>query len=101
MIQPITDTLHSRSVPAMSVANAVFFDLPLPDGWTGLLDVFQGVLHGVMASRIILSLQNADSLEGTERIPESFGMEGLGTMQFASSSEGSSARIGPSQTTQA
>ncbi|EIW81607.1 hypothetical protein CONPUDRAFT_165706 [Coniophora puteana RWD-64-598 SS2] len=92
--------LYAVTLFVMSVANAVFFDLPLSDGWTGLLDVFQGVLHGVMASRIILSLRNADSLEETERIPESFGMSGIRTMQFASSAEDDTTRLRSSESTQ-
>jgi len=69
---------------AVSVVNTVFFDLHLAQGWTGLLDVFQGVLHGVMASRIVLSLRYTDNCEGAEWLPESLALSSLGTMQFAS-----------------
>ncbi|EIW81621.1 hypothetical protein CONPUDRAFT_137464 [Coniophora puteana RWD-64-598 SS2] len=37
-----------------------------------------------MASRIILSLRNADNREGAERVPESLALSSLGTMEFAS-----------------
>ncbi|EIW81605.1 hypothetical protein CONPUDRAFT_144307 [Coniophora puteana RWD-64-598 SS2] len=47
--------------------------------------LFQAVLHGVMASRIILSLQNADSVTGGERLQESVLLRSFAPMQFAPS----------------
>jgi len=79
--------LYATILFAMSIANNVFFDLPIIDGWTGLLDVFQAVLHGVMASRIILSLQNADSVTDGERFQESIFSRSFAPMQFSPSTD--------------
>lgn len=52
--------LYSSSLFVTSIGNIIFFVLPIQDGWSGLLDVFQGVLHGVLASRILFSLREVD-----------------------------------------
>ncbi|KIJ59277.1 hypothetical protein HYDPIDRAFT_33347 [Hydnomerulius pinastri MD-312] len=69
--------MYACSLFATSIANIVFFILPIGDGWSGLLDVFQGVLHGVLASRILFSLREADKTAGAESVAVS-------DMQFAS-----------------
>ncbi|EIW81616.1 hypothetical protein CONPUDRAFT_165712 [Coniophora puteana RWD-64-598 SS2] len=79
--------LYAVTLFAMSTANMVFSHLPMNEGWMGLLDGFQGVLHGVMASRIVLSLRNADSLTGVDRLPESVANISVGPIQFASPPE--------------
>ncbi|KAH7922345.1 hypothetical protein BV22DRAFT_1131506 [Leucogyrophana mollusca] len=69
--------VYAASLFTMSVVNNVFFVLPLDAGWAGLLDVFQGVLHGVMASRIMFDLRDADKSGSTDAYTVS-------SMQFAS-----------------
>ncbi|KAG2340199.1 hypothetical protein BDR05DRAFT_1002771 [Suillus weaverae] len=32
-------------------------------GYSGIIDVFQGVLHGVVASRILFDLRDADQIK--------------------------------------
>ncbi|KIJ59278.1 hypothetical protein HYDPIDRAFT_118701 [Hydnomerulius pinastri MD-312] len=51
--------VYSLTIFVTSVANITFFVLPLEDGWNGLLATFQGVLHGVVASRILFNLRDA------------------------------------------
>ncbi|KAG0696929.1 hypothetical protein DFH29DRAFT_948983 [Suillus ampliporus] len=55
--------LYALSLFAISVANIVSFSLPVSSGQNGIIDVFQGVLHGVMASRILFDLREADRNE--------------------------------------
>lgn len=55
--------LYALSLLAISVANIVSFSLPVSGGQSGIIDVFQGVLHGVMASRILFDLRDADGRE--------------------------------------
>ncbi|KAG1785224.1 uncharacterized protein HD556DRAFT_1423877 [Suillus plorans] len=55
--------LYALSLLTISIANAVSFSLPVSSGQNGIIDVFQGVLHGVMASRILFDLRNADRRE--------------------------------------
>lgn len=55
--------LYALSLFAISVANIVSFSLPVSGGQSGIIDVFQGVLHGVMASRILFDLRDADGRE--------------------------------------
>ncbi|KAI9462100.1 hypothetical protein HD554DRAFT_2128293 [Boletus coccyginus] len=50
---------YTLSIFLTSIANITFFLLPLQDGWNGLLTTFQGVLHGVVASRILFNLRDA------------------------------------------
>ncbi|KAN0088085.1 hypothetical protein V8E55_006706 [Tylopilus felleus] len=50
--------VYTMSIFLTSIANITFFLLPLQDGWEGLLATFQGVLHGVMASRILFDLRD-------------------------------------------
>lgn len=52
--------LYALSLFAISIANIVSFSLPVSAGQSGIIDVFQGVLHGVMASRILFDLRDAD-----------------------------------------
>ncbi|KAG2340171.1 hypothetical protein BDR05DRAFT_967195 [Suillus weaverae] len=52
--------LYALSLFAISVANIVTFFLPISGGYSGITDVFQGVLHGVIASRILFDLRDAD-----------------------------------------
>ncbi|KAG1795259.1 uncharacterized protein BJ212DRAFT_591746 [Suillus subaureus] len=52
--------VYALSLFAISVANIVFFSLQVPNGYSGIIDVFQGVLHGVIASRILFDLRDAD-----------------------------------------
>ncbi|KAF9224631.1 hypothetical protein BS17DRAFT_84916 [Gyrodon lividus] len=51
--------VYTLSIFVTSIANITFFVLPLQDGWNGLLAIFQGVLHGVVASRILFNLRDA------------------------------------------
>ncbi|KAJ8586116.1 hypothetical protein M405DRAFT_823872 [Rhizopogon salebrosus TDB-379] len=62
--------LYALSLLAISVANIVTLSLPISGGLSGILDVFQGVLHGVLASRILFDLQAqaADRDEDTNNI---------------------------------
>lgn len=55
--------LYALSLLTISIANAVSFSLPVSSGQNGIIDVFQGVLHGVMASRILFDLRTADRRE--------------------------------------
>ncbi|KAG1842763.1 hypothetical protein DFJ58DRAFT_731922 [Suillus subalutaceus] len=55
--------LYALSLFAISIANIVSFSLPVSSGQSGIIDVFQGVLHGVMASRILFDLRDADRSE--------------------------------------
>ncbi|KIK36853.1 hypothetical protein CY34DRAFT_490647 [Suillus luteus UH-Slu-Lm8-n1] len=51
--------LYALSLCAISVINIVSFALPVSwQGQGGIVDVFQGVLHGVLASRILFDLRN-------------------------------------------
>ncbi|KAG1751093.1 hypothetical protein EDB19DRAFT_1606490, partial [Suillus lakei] len=52
--------LYALSLLAISIANIVSFSLPVRSGQSGIIDVFQGVLHGVIASRILFDLRDAD-----------------------------------------
>ncbi|OAX40924.1 hypothetical protein K503DRAFT_565430 [Rhizopogon vinicolor AM-OR11-026] len=58
--------LYALSLLAISVANIVTPSLPLLDGQNGMLDVFQGVLHGVLASRILFELRAQATDRGGE-----------------------------------
>lgn len=53
------NVLYALSLLVASIVNITFFVLPLSDGWNGLFITFQGILHGVMASRILFELQVA------------------------------------------
>ncbi|KAG1777251.1 hypothetical protein EV702DRAFT_1268510 [Suillus placidus] len=55
--------LYALSLFAISVANIVSFSLPVSSGYSGIIDVFQGVLHGVIASRILFDLRDADRIK--------------------------------------
>ncbi|KAG1775768.1 hypothetical protein EV702DRAFT_415293 [Suillus placidus] len=55
--------LYALSLFAISVANIVSFSLPVSGGYNGIIDVFQGVLHGVIASRILFDLRDADRIK--------------------------------------
>ncbi|KAG2034536.1 hypothetical protein BDR03DRAFT_901013 [Suillus americanus] len=52
--------VYSLLLFAISVANIVSFSLPVSGGYSGIIDEFQGVLHGVIASRILFGLRDAD-----------------------------------------
>ncbi|KAF9222123.1 hypothetical protein BS17DRAFT_818801 [Gyrodon lividus] len=52
-------SIFGGNKPVTSIANITFFVLPLHDGWNGLLATFQGVLHGVVATRILFNLRDA------------------------------------------
>ncbi|KAG1739389.1 uncharacterized protein EDB91DRAFT_380977 [Suillus paluster] len=73
--------LYALSLLAISIANIVSFSLPVSSGQNGIIDVFQGVLHGVMASRILFDLRHADrseeDIQAASYIPSS-------NLQFAS-----------------
>jgi hypothetical protein len=74
--------LYALSLFAISIANIVSFSLPVSGGQSGIIDVFQGALHGVMASRILFDLRDADWREDnhsrlTSYVPPS-------NLQFAS-----------------
>ncbi|KAG1771891.1 hypothetical protein EV702DRAFT_1201772 [Suillus placidus] len=68
--------LYALSLFVISIANIVSFSLPVSGGQSGIIDVFQGVLHGVMASRILFDLRNAnrgekDNSQLTSYVPPS------------------------------
>ncbi|KAG2340523.1 hypothetical protein BDR05DRAFT_991504 [Suillus weaverae] len=51
--------LYALSLLAISAVNIVSFALPVSwQGQGGIVDVFQGVLHGVLASRILFDLRD-------------------------------------------
>ncbi|KAG2141419.1 uncharacterized protein EDB93DRAFT_1159785 [Suillus bovinus] len=51
--------LYALTLLAISIVNIVSFSLPVSSQWQGgLADVFQGVLHGVLASRILFDLRD-------------------------------------------
>ncbi|KAG1822686.1 uncharacterized protein BJ212DRAFT_1329871 [Suillus subaureus] len=52
--------VYALSLFAISVANIVSFSLPVSGGYNGIIDVFQGVLHGIIASRILFDLRDAN-----------------------------------------
>ncbi|KAG2034537.1 hypothetical protein BDR03DRAFT_1001510 [Suillus americanus] len=54
--------IYALSLFAITVVNIVSFSLPVQvsGGYGGIIDVFQGVLHGVIASRILFDLRDAD-----------------------------------------
>ncbi|KAG2038752.1 hypothetical protein BDR03DRAFT_953441 [Suillus americanus] len=74
--------LYALSLFAISIANIVSFSLPLSDGQSGIIDVFQGVLHGVMASRILFDLRDAD--QSKEDHSQLTSHEPSSDLQFAS-----------------
>ncbi|KAJ8587493.1 hypothetical protein M405DRAFT_821552 [Rhizopogon salebrosus TDB-379] len=51
--------LYALSLLVISVANIITLSSPLSGGKNGILDVLQGVLHGVLASRILFNLRVA------------------------------------------
>ncbi|KIJ14492.1 hypothetical protein PAXINDRAFT_100001 [Paxillus involutus ATCC 200175] len=51
--------IYASALFTTSIANNVFFLLPISEGFAGLLDIFQVVLHCVMASRILFDLRDA------------------------------------------
>jgi hypothetical protein len=55
--------LYALSLFVISLANIVTFALPVSSGYSGIIDVFQGVLHGIIASRILFDLRDADQSE--------------------------------------
>ncbi|KAJ8586115.1 hypothetical protein M405DRAFT_823870 [Rhizopogon salebrosus TDB-379] len=75
--------LYALSLLVISVANIITLSSPLSGGKNGILDVFQGVLHGVLASRILFNLRVAadwneeHSMQFTSSIP-------LSRLRFAS-----------------
>ncbi|KAJ8586112.1 hypothetical protein M405DRAFT_375644 [Rhizopogon salebrosus TDB-379] len=75
--------LYALSLLVISVANIITLSSPLSGGENGILDVFQGVLHGVLASRILFNLRVAadwneeHSMQFTSSIP-------LSRLRFAS-----------------
>ncbi|KAG1770338.1 hypothetical protein EV702DRAFT_1140019 [Suillus placidus] len=51
--------LYALSLLAISAVNIISFALPVSwEGQGGIVDVFQGVLHGVLASRILFDLRD-------------------------------------------
>ncbi|KAI6125855.1 hypothetical protein EDD16DRAFT_1556430 [Pisolithus croceorrhizus] len=51
--------LYALSLFATSIVNIIFVALPLSGDWHGVFINFQGVLHGVLGSRILFDLQGA------------------------------------------
>lgn len=49
--------LYGFALFTTSIVTITFFVLPLQDGWNGLFITFQGVLHSVMASRVLFDLR--------------------------------------------
>ncbi|KAI6022010.1 hypothetical protein EDC04DRAFT_3143759 [Pisolithus marmoratus] len=76
--------LYALSLFLISVVNIIFVALPLIGEWHGVFITFQGILHGVMASRILFDLQGALS----EGISLQMFTNPVGTrMEFASALE--------------
>lgn len=51
--------LYALSLFATSIVNIIFVALPLAGDWHGVFINFQGILHGVLGSRILFDLQGA------------------------------------------
>ncbi|KAI6110701.1 hypothetical protein EDD16DRAFT_1809636 [Pisolithus croceorrhizus] len=51
--------LYALSLFATSIINIIFVASPLSGDWHGVFINFQGVLHGVLGSRILFDLQGA------------------------------------------
>ncbi|KAF9218770.1 hypothetical protein BS17DRAFT_790733 [Gyrodon lividus] len=58
--------IYASALFTTSIANNVFFLLPISEGFAGLLDIFQVILHGVLASRILFDLRDAGKTGVTE-----------------------------------
>ncbi|KAI6144657.1 hypothetical protein BKA82DRAFT_4173977 [Pisolithus tinctorius] len=53
--------LYAISLFATSIVNIIFVSSPLTGDWHGVFITFQGILHGVLGSRILFKLQDAVS----------------------------------------
>ncbi|KAF9220255.1 hypothetical protein BS17DRAFT_351761 [Gyrodon lividus] len=77
--------IYTSALFATSIAN-IFFLLPISEGFAGLFDVFQVILHGVLASRIMFDLRKAGKTGVTEILSVS-------NIYFASMEEPSRAAV--------
>ncbi|KAH7906105.1 hypothetical protein BJ138DRAFT_671396 [Hygrophoropsis aurantiaca] len=57
--------MHTFALLLCTTINVFAIILAPQSGWSGSVDLFQEVLHSVMASRILFSLRNAGDLEET------------------------------------
>lgn len=80
--------LYALSLLAISVANIATLSLPISSGKNGILDVFQGALHGVLASRILFDLRaQAHAVDWNEEHSSDLGFVSYGfpsRLRFAS-----------------
>ncbi|KIJ12118.1 hypothetical protein PAXINDRAFT_101349 [Paxillus involutus ATCC 200175] len=58
--------IYASALFVTCIASNVFFLVPISEGFGGLLDVFQGTLHGVLATRILFDLREAGKTGLTE-----------------------------------
>jgi len=58
--------IYASALFVTCIATNVFFLVPISEGFGGLLDVFQGTLHGVLATRILFDLREAGKTGLTE-----------------------------------
>lgn len=80
--------IYALTMFATSVANILIYGLPLSQGYDGILDVLQGVLHGLLASRIALSLRKAGDLTKSDTMPQSTELANRETVRFAARPNG-------------
>ncbi|KAH7930375.1 hypothetical protein BV22DRAFT_1028333 [Leucogyrophana mollusca] len=82
--------LYALSLFLMSLANVIVFALPVNLGVSELFDVFQAVIHSIMASRILFKLRKAGTNDDTELSP-------LSDLRFESGETFSSPPLSPSE----
>ncbi|KAF8836332.1 hypothetical protein BDN67DRAFT_1072023 [Paxillus ammoniavirescens] len=58
--------IYASALFVTCIATNIFFLVPISEGFGGLLDVFQGTLHGVLATRILFDLREAGKTGLTE-----------------------------------
>ncbi|KAH7910492.1 hypothetical protein BJ138DRAFT_1152779 [Hygrophoropsis aurantiaca] len=68
--------IYACSLFVMSISNITFYMYPPSEGWSGMVYVFQCVLHGSLGSRITFELRRADQSEDP--------MAPISDIQFAS-----------------
>ncbi|KIK91417.1 hypothetical protein PAXRUDRAFT_631320, partial [Paxillus rubicundulus Ve08.2h10] len=51
--------IYASAMFAVCIASIAFFSLPITIGLGGLFNIFQAVLHGVLATRILFDLREA------------------------------------------
>ncbi|KAH7910496.1 hypothetical protein BJ138DRAFT_101590 [Hygrophoropsis aurantiaca] len=82
--------VYACSLFVMSISNITFYMYPPSQGWSGILYVFQYVLHGSLGSRITIKLRRADQTK--EDL-----MASISDVRFASAQTKSRGRVFDSQ----